>query len=130
MFTYSLLGYLEGGPIFFVILQVFILCASTLMMLNTGDRFDVTVLSSCGFAMILWTLTNYEGISTVFFILGLCGIGIGYALNTGTLRRNVMLVLGSIIIAVFSYIEMSWMFFWLNTFFALFSGYHALRLRK
>lgn len=130
MLMYSVLGYLEGGPIFFIILQVFVLFSSTLMMLDTSDKFDLPALSACGIAMIAWTLANYEGVNTIFFIVGLSGIAIGYALDTGTLQRNVALMLGSILIAVFSFIEMSWIFFWLNIFFAFFSGYHAVCLYR
>lgn len=130
MFAYSFLGYKEGGPFFFVLLQVFITFASVLMLLNTSDKFDAPALSLCGLAMILWSLSLFEGLTTVFFILGLSAIGIGYALETGTLQRNIALTVGSILIAVFSYAEASWIFFWLNTFFALFSGAHSVQLLR
>jgi hypothetical protein len=130
MFAYSFLGYKEGGPFFFVLLQIFITFASVLMLLNTSDKFDVPALSLCGIAMILWSLSLFEGLNTVFFIFGLSAIGIGYALETGTLKRNIALTVGSILIAVFSYVEASWIFFWLNAFFALFSGVHSVKLLR
>lgn len=123
MFAYSLLNYLAGGPIFFVILQVLVNFSSVLMMLNTDDRFDAAALGTACAAMIVWSLLLFEGYNTVFFIAGLSGIGIGYALDTGSLRRGAMLTAGSALIALFSYVEQSWIFFWLNVFFAIFSGY-------
>jgi hypothetical protein len=45
----------------------------------------------------------------------------------GTIRRVLALTLGSALIAIFSYIEASWIFFWLNVFFALFSAYYVAR---
>ncbi|MBI4234908.1 hypothetical protein HY604_01255 [Candidatus Peregrinibacteria bacterium] len=60
-------------------------------------------------------------------IFGLCGIGLGYAFQMGTIRRNLALTLGSALIALFSYFEKSWIFFYLNVFFAIFSLYYTLK---
>lgn len=128
MLTYSIINYMQGGPIFFVMLQILVNISSILMMLNTPDKFDVSILSIAGIALIIWALNLFEGYNTVFFIIGLLGIGIGYALNGGTVKRNLALTVGSALIAIFSYIEASWIFFWLNVFFALFSGYYVLIL--
>lgn len=130
MMVYSYLNYVNGGPIFFLILQILVNISSVLMMLNTDDKIDTAVLSLCGLGLIIWSLTLFEGYNTIFFILGLCGIGIGYALDTGTVKRNIMLTAGSVLIALFSYIEASWIFFWLNVFFALFSGYYVVKLKE
>jgi hypothetical protein len=127
MFAYALLGYLGGGPIFFVFLQVLVAVSSLLMMLNVPDKYDVPIISISGIALIAWSLTLFEGYNTVFFVLGLSGIGLGYAFEMGTLRRVVALTLGSALIALFSYIEASWVFFWLNVFFALFSAYYVVK---
>lgn len=127
MLVYAILGYEQGGPIFFIFLEVLVVFASILMMLNTDDSFDMPVISVCGLGLILWSLYLFDGYNTIFFILGLCGIGLGYAFKMGSLRRDVALTLGSILIAVFSYIESSWIFFWLNTFFAVFSAYYLFK---
>lgn len=127
MFAYALLGYVSGGPIFFVILQILVNVSSILMMLRTSDRFDTAILGITGVAMVAWSLSLFEGYRTVVFILGLCGIGLGYAFEPGSVRRVVSLLLGSVLIAVFSYLEASWIFFWLNVFFAVFS---AIDLRR
>ncbi len=127
MLLYAIFGYQQGGPIFFVILEALVAIASILMMLNTPDKFDGAVLTISGLGFIIWSLYLFEGYNTVFFILGLCGIGLGYAFQMGTLRRSVALTLGSALIAVFSYIEASWIFFWLNTFFAIFSAYYVYK---
>lgn len=128
MLMYAILDYMAGGTIFFVILQLFINSTSILMMFNTPDRFDEIFVPVVGLGMIAWSLTLFEGYNTMFFIIGLAGIGLGYALTTGTFRRNAALTAGSALIALFSYIEQSWIFFWLNIFFALFSAYYAVEL--
>lgn len=127
MLLYAIFGYQQGGPIFFVILEIFVVMASILMMLNTPDKIDTPVIALSGLGLIIWSLTLFEGYNTVFFILGLSGIGLGYAFQMDTLRRSVALTAGSVLIALFSYIEASWIFFWLNVFFAIFSGYYVYK---
>lgn len=130
MFLYAIFGYQQGGPIFFVILQILVAVSSILMMLNTPDKIDTPILAISSLGLIIWSLYLFEGYNTVFFILGLCGIGLGYAFQMGTLRRSIVLTLGSILIALFSYIEASWIFFWLNVFFAIFSAYYLCKCIK
>lgn len=127
MLAYSILGYMEGGPVFFILLQALVGVSSILMMIDAPDKVDVPIISICGLGLIVWSLYLFEGYSTIFFVLGLSGIGLGYAFKMGTARRNIALTLGSILIAVFSYVEASWVFFWLNIFFAIFSGYYVVR---
>ncbi len=127
MLLYSVFGYQQGGPIFFVILEIMVVLASVLMMLDAPDKVDVPVLSVTCLGLIVWSLFLFDGYNTVFFIVGLGGIGLGYALQMGTLRRSVALTAGSGLIALFSYFEASWVFFWLNVFFAIFSGYYVWR---
>lgn len=128
MLIYAILGYTEGGAIFFVILEILVVIASFLMMLNTDDKIDTAVISISGLGLIVWSLYLFEGYNTIIFILGLAGLGLGYAFDMGTIRRGVALTLGSILVALFSYIEASWIFFWLNVFFALFSGYYLAKM--
>jgi len=127
MLLYSVLNYMEGGPVFFVILEILVVVASVLMMIGTSDRIDTPVLGISGVALIVWSLYLFEGYSTVFFILGLVGIGLGYAFEMGSIRRDVALTAGSALIAFFSYVEASWIFFWLNVFFAIFSGWYLVK---
>jgi len=126
MLLYSIFGYMQGGPIFFIFLQALIAVASVLMMLNTDDRLDMAVISICGLGLIIWSLYLFEGFNTIFFILGLAGIGLGYTFKMGTLRRSISLMFGGALIAFFSYLEANWIFFWLNVFFALFSTYYVI----
>lgn len=131
MLIYAIQGYLAGGSLFFVFLESLVAVATVLMMLAVDDRIDALVLGLSGLVFIGWSLTLFEGYNTVFFILGLSGVALGYAFDMGTLRRDSALTLGSILIAVFSFIESSWIFFWLNAFFALFSAFYLLKnLRK
>lgn len=130
MLLYSILGYLNGGAIFFLILELLVAVSSIMMMLNTPEKIDTPIILMSGLGLIIWSLYLFEGYNTVFFILGLSGIGLGYVFKMGTLRRNLALTLGSALIAVFSYIEASWIFFWLNLFFAIFSAYYLYKDRK
>lgn len=127
MLLYAIFGYQQGGPIFFVILEILVAISSILMMLNTPDKVDTPILTISSLGLIIWSLYLFESYNTVLFILGLCGIGLGYAFQMGTLRRSVALTLGSVLIALFSYIEASWIFFWLNVFFAIFSAYYIYK---
>ena len=127
MLAYSILGYREGGPIFFIFLQALVGIASLLMMLNTPDKIDIPIISLCGLGLVIWSLYLFEGYNTIFFILGLSGIGLGYAFDTNSIKRSVALTLGSGLIALFSFIEASWVFFWLNVFFCLFSAYYVAK---
>jgi len=131
MLTYATLNYLTSGSIFFVFLQVLVGIASIMMMLNTNDKTVTIVMVACGLGLIVWSLFLFENYNTIFFVLGLTGIGLGYALKPLTVRRMLALTLGSVLIALFSYIEKNWIFFWLNIFFAVFSGYYLfLRITK
>ncbi|MDO8649451.1 MAG: hypothetical protein Q7R81_06760 [Candidatus Peregrinibacteria bacterium] len=127
MLAYSLLGYREGGPVFFIFLQALVNVSSVFMMLDTPDSVDTPILVVLALGLIGWSLYLFEGYRTIFFVIGLAGIGMGYAMDMGTVRRNASLALGSGLIALFSYLTGSWIFFWLNAFFALFSGYYALK---
>lgn len=127
MLLYAIFGYQQGGQIFFVFLEILVVIASILMMLNLDDRIDTAIISISGIGLIIWSLFLFEGYNTVFFIFGLIGIGLGYAFGNGTLRRDIALTAGSALIALFSYLTISWIFFWLNLFFAVFSGYYLLK---
>jgi len=127
MLIYAIFGYMQGGPVFFIFLQSLVVIASILMMLNLNDVIDIILISISGAVLIVWSLYLFEGFNTIFFIIGLTGIGLGYAFKMGTVRRSIALTLGSLLIAAFSYIEASWVFFWLNIFFAIFSGYYVMK---
>lgn len=130
LFLYALLGYLAGGSLFFVLLEGLVIVASILTMANTNDRLDTIILSSLAAIFALWSLALFEGYGTLFFVAGLFGIGLGYVFDPSTLRRELSLVLGSALIALFSYLEGEWIFFWLNVFFALFSSYYLWKVLR
>jgi hypothetical protein len=127
MLIYAILGYMNGGQIFFVFLEILVVIASVLMMLNVPDKIDTPIIIGSGLILILWSLYIFENYNTIFFIIGLSGIGLGYSMEMATVRRSLALTLGSALIAVFSYIEASWIFFWLNVFFAIFSAYYVYK---
>ncbi|MBT6068379.1 hypothetical protein HOG48_01345 [Candidatus Peregrinibacteria bacterium] len=126
MFLYSIFAWLEGGAIFFVFLETMVVVASIMMMIGKNDKIESLIIILLGLTFIIWSLYLFDSYNTVFFIIGLSGIGLGYVFDMGTLRRSVALTIGSALIALFSYIEASWIFFWLNTFFAIFSMYYVV----
>lgn len=130
MATYSTLNYLAGGPIFFIFLQALVIVSSVFMMLDVDDRIDSTVTIIAALGLIAWSLYLSQGYETLIFILGLVGIALGYELQGGTIKRELALIIGSIMIALFSYLTATWIFFWLNVFFAAFSLWEAWRISK
>jgi len=122
MFLYALLGYLSGGPIFFLILQIFIACSTVFMMVGMPDRWDTPALGIIGVGLVFWSLTLFQDSSTAIFVCGLVLLGIGFAMKPGTARRELALAIGSIAIALFSYFARDWIFVILNVFFALLSA--------
>ncbi len=130
MLLYAIFNYMAGGPIFFLFLELFVNVASVFMMFNVRDSIDTPIMIGVGIIFILWSLLLFQGIGTLFFVAGLTGIAMGYVMQTGTFRRSVALTVGSALIALFSYLSGSWIFFWLNVFFALFSLYYVWQLRR
>jgi hypothetical protein len=127
--TYSTLNYfLAGGLIFFVFLQILVNISSVFMMLDADDRIGTPVIIAAALGLIGWSVWLAQGWQTIVFILGLMGIALGYELKGGTVKREVALTLGSMLIAYFSYLSSSWIFFWLNVFFALFSAYQTWKV--
>ncbi len=127
MLVFAILNYLGGGSFFFVILSGLVFVANIMMMLDLDDKIDIAVISVAGLGLVVWSLYLFEGYLTLVFIFGLIILALGYALEMGTFKRNFALMTGSILIAIFSYFEPNWIFFWLNAFFAIFSGYYAFK---
>jgi hypothetical protein len=128
MLIYGILNYMDGGSIFFVILQILVNITSVLMMMDVPDKVDIPVITIAGAGMLYWSLTLFEGYGTIIFVIGLVGVGLGYALESGTIRRNLVLLFGSACLAYFSVIVGDWIFVFLNVFFALFSARNAYGL--
>lgn len=127
MFAYAILNYINGGSILFVILEVMIMISIVLMMLNTNDHIDSIVLLITSAILTICSLILSRDYYTILFIIGLMGTGLGYAFKPRTLRRTIALTLGSMLIAIFSYLEASWIFFYLNIIFMLLSGYYLIQ---
>ena len=130
MFAYALIGYLTGGSIFFLILQIYIALSTVCMLLKVPDAYDTPILAIAGTGLVAWSLSLFEGYSTVIFVVGLVMLGIGFAMNGGTRRRETFLMFGSIVIVGFSYLMKDWIFVGLNTAFAFFSFLNILRTGK
>jgi Ca2+/Na+ antiporter len=84
------------------------------------------VLSSLAFVGA--SISYLNDLFTILFIAGLAFIAVGYIIESGTVKRNAALMTGSIFIGIYSYIEGTMIFFWLNVFFALFSLFHVYKL--
>jgi hypothetical protein len=128
MFIYALLGYLAGGPIFFMILQALVQISSFLMLINAPKKIGIPIISISGVALVIWAMTFFEDYTTLIFIFGLLGIALGYTLGPATKHGNIALTIGSFLIAIFSYLVADWIFFWLNVFFSFFAGYYMVKL--
>ncbi|MFT4974104.1 MAG: hypothetical protein ACI9XO_000182 [Paraglaciecola sp.] len=126
MLMYAILGYLNDGKIFYVILEILVLISCILMMTTWNDRLKTSILAVAGTGLIIWSLFEFTDPTIIIFVLGLIIIAFGYAFKMGTLRRSVALTAGSILIAAYSYLEPNWIFFGLNLMFGLFSGYYIL----
>ena len=129
MFTYAVLNYFAGGELLFILLQILIAVSTILMLLDTDDDKDTPVLACIGAGLIVYALYISHGFETILFIVGLVGLGIGFALDTGSAKRNLALSIGSAVVAWFSYLVGDPIFLWLNVFFAVFSFYHYWRLK-
>lgn len=121
---YSVLNYLGGGEFLFIILEIPIVIANVLMMLDTSDNVSAQIITFSSVTLILYILSTSSSYTTILFVLGLFGVSLGYAFTSGTIRRDAALAIGSIFIGVFSYLTGSWVFLGLNTAFALFSTYY------
>ena len=127
MFLYALVGYLTGGPIFFLILQIFIALSTLCMLLKVPDTYDTPILAVGGLALVGWSLSLFQDYTTAIFVVGLALLGIGFAMESGTLKREMALMIGSIVIAVFSYLMRDWVFVGLNV---LFSALALVNVRQ
>ncbi len=134
MTMYSILGYcFKDGVIFFIFFQLFATSASILGMTKISPRTSTIITLISGAVFLAWSLILFESLVTAIFIVGLIGIALGYVQPWHTVRRSFFLAVGGAFIAIFSFIESDWIFFGLNVFFAIFSGYYmakAMRARK
>lgn len=116
---YAITGYLAGGPVFFIFLEIFVMVAVLLMFLNIKDRTDTWIISLLGIALLVYSYFFFHGPSMFLFIIAFIVLWLGYAYDMNTVRRFVWLTVGGALIALSSYLDASRIFFWLNVFFAL-----------
>ncbi len=126
MLVYSVLVYLEAGVIFYVLLEILCALSSVLTLSKVRQKLSTTFIVLAGFVLLAYSIYLFEDSTTLFFILGLTVLSVGFV-TKDFLSRNLAFVLGSGLIAVFSYVQDSMIFFWLNVFFALFSLYYLLK---
>jgi len=127
MLLFAWIGYYNGLSIFFLILQILVVIAGILMMLNTNDKVDTIILSISWLVLVIRSLFLFQWYTTIIFIVWLVVLGFGYAFKTGSLRRDIALTLWSAFVAWFSFLEPNWIYFGLNVFFAIFSWYYLIK---
>lgn len=130
MFFYAISHYLAGGSIFFILLQVLIATSTVLMLLNTNDALDASILACVGSAVTVYGFYLFRDYTTFIFIIGLVILGVGFALNMANVWRQVALAVGSVLIAWFSFLANDPVFLWLNIIFAVFSAYNGYLLHS
>lgn len=129
MLAYAILGYLSGSPIFYVFLELLCATSSVLFMLQVREKNSTRLIIALAAALLLASIYLLEGTNTIFFILGLTALAIGFTTRS-EIKRQSAFIMGCILISAFSYIENSMIFFWLNTVFGLFSAYYLLKALK
>lgn len=130
MLLYAWLNWLQGGNVFFILLEIMVVLASILMLLGVSEKRSTLVISLLGLAFIAWSLLLFKEFQAVFFILGLAFISLGYISQSGSKRRQAALLLGSVLVAYFSFLAGEWIFFGLNLVFAAFSAYYLVSAFK
>ncbi|MCX6823507.1 MAG: hypothetical protein NT085_00060 [candidate division SR1 bacterium] len=128
MLIYAILGYLAGGPVFYIVLELVVMLAVALMFLGTKDRMNTALISVAGILLILRSWIVFQGPSMILFIVAFVVLSLGYAYKMNTIRRFLFLAIGGALIALSSYLGASWIFFRLNVFFSLFSLIYAIKI--
>jgi hypothetical protein len=104
--VYALLGYLlYGQSILFVAMQPFLLLATMLMLMRVTLLTKEIVMGFALVPLLLCAFVYYEGVVTAVFMSGVITFSIGFALEDGTVIRNVMLLVGVSLLALLSTIK-------------------------
>lgn len=126
----SLAFFLEANPIFFVLLEILCATSSVLFLTNVKEKISARLILISALTLLIWSFFLFEDSTTVFFILGLSALAVGFT-SKDSVKRNAVFLLGCILISTFSFVKEDWIFFWLNAVFGLFSGFYLLKaLRK
>lgn len=131
MLAYATLAfYFTANPVFFVLLEILCAASSVLILANVKEKISTRLILVSALALLVWSFFLFEDSTTVFFILGLSAVAVGFT-SKNNVKRNAVFVLGCILISTFSFIKGDMIFFWLNAVFGLFSGFYLLKaLRK
>ena len=128
---YAWLGYLAGGPVFYVFFEIFLNIVGVLMLAGLEKKkWGSWLVGLCGAVFLIWSLLLFEDYTTGVFVVGLTVVGVAYVLKGGTALRNFTLAVGALLIALFSYFVGDAVFLWLNLLTAGFAGWHGWRLRN
>ena len=129
MLAYSSWNYLLGGVIFFIFLQLFVLTSNISLIIKLPKKYAQPLVIIAGIGFTLVSLSLLEDTTTIPFILGLSTLAYGYVSDPATQKGEIFLTMGSILLSLFSYLVGDMVFFGLNAFFTIFSGYYVWKLR-
>lgn len=128
MLMYAIAGYLAWWQIFFIYWELLIALACLLMMLDINDRRDGSIITVASIGLFVWGFPSFQSTDMFLFSIAFLVLGLGYVFDMNSIRRYIGLTLWGIFIAISSYVDGGWTFFWLNLFFAIFSLYYTILL--
>lgn len=104
VFCYSVLLAREGGTVFFLYLESVVMLGTILMMTTIPKIYNVIATSVLGLFFVFRVLLGTQDRQTLIFVVGLTGLTIGFVSPAATLQREGALTLGSIGVAIYSYV--------------------------
>lgn len=127
LLVYALMGYLAGGPVLLLGVEVMIVLGCIMMLLDIKPMMARWIVSILWVILLVRAFTSLWGIDTMMlFILGGAALGLGYVSPMESLWRNLALTIGGILAIIFSYLGASRILFWLNVGFAAFCLYSTI----
>lgn len=128
MFIYSIFHYFEGGSPLYILLEIFICIASRLKMMKEQWKNDMRTLWFLGASLITISYLINQTEQIIRFISWFIIVSLWYISKGGTTNRNAALTIWWLLISIFSYLEMSWIFFAVNVFFTFFAAHYRKKL--
>lgn len=129
MLLYAGMWYLAGWSNVILLTEILIVMSCIFMLTNIRVRVATWIVALFGILFLIWSLWSFGWYDNILlFILGGIVLSIGYVAPMQSYQRWIGLTLWGILLVIFSYIWSSWIFFWLNIWFALGTGYCLLRL--
>lgn len=128
MLIYSIFYYFEWGSALYILLEIFICIASRLKMMKEQGKKDMRTLWFLWASLIIISYLINQSEQIVRFILWFIITSLWYISKGGTTNRNAALTIWWLFISIFSYLEMSLIFFAVNIFFTFFAAHYRKKL--